>query len=570
MPPGHRSLPDPASTCSRRPPHRRGQRGRADADAPSCRPHSPGPADPARPAPELPSRCAGGGAGRRAGLFGAGHRPRHRGTAAFRRRMAGSAVPRCRVERAGRERPADASLFDSPTARVGPPPRPTPSGSAPGRPSAPRCRVVRRSGATAGRVAVRRRPSPDPRRQGRRRRPEHGRPGAGPAPALDAEPSRAQQHRTRPPGPAAGRARRPGTAPAPVPARAQRRHSRRSTGTGSTATVSVNGHGAERPTGPTVAADADRGRVTRSRAGAASTVRRCPTGVSSSAPAARPAATVVLLRDAPRPGPGGARRAGLPAAPGRGDGVRRGDDRVPRRERRHRRPARSRPVAGPRRAVVGAAVRVRPGRGRRAGRRGGARDVRGVRGAARRARRHRRRPGGPRRPLARRRTLGDVLGAAGLPLRADLLAPWVRWVTPEAEPRRYDTAFFVAAVPDGQEADARTTEAVEATWWYPAEALDGAQRGELRLMPPTLHTLEEIAEHADVAAVLAAARVPGGAGAPAGDPPRRPPRGRHRARRSGDGVRRRWAPLSDAPRLRRAAPGDAAGVGAAGSPTPRR
>ena len=69
--------------------------------------------------------------------------------------------------------------------------------------------------------------------------------------------------------------------------------------------------------------------------------------------------------------------------------------------------------------------------------------------------------------LARRRTLGDVLGAVGLPLRADLLAPWVRWITPEAEPRRYDTAFFVAVVPDGQEADARTTEAVEAVWWYP-------------------------------------------------------------------------------------------------------
>ena len=107
--------------------------------------------------------------------------------------------------------------------------------------------------------------------------------------------------------------------------------------------------------------------------------------------------------------------------------------------------------------------------------------------------------------LARRRTLGDVLEAAGLPLRADLLAPWVRWVTPEAEPRRYDTAFLVAAVPEGQEADARTTEAVEATWWYPAEALDGARRGELRLMPPTQHTLEEIAEHPDAAAVVAAA-----------------------------------------------------------------
>ena len=106
--------------------------------------------------------------------------------------------------------------------------------------------------------------------------------------------------------------------------------------------------------------------------------------------------------------------------------------------------------------------------------------------------------------LARRRTLGDVLEAAGLPLRADLLAPWTRWVTPEAEPRRYDTAFFIAAVPPGQEADARTTEAVEATWWLPSDAVARAQRGELRLMPPTQHTLEEIAEHVDVAAVLSA------------------------------------------------------------------
>jgi 8-oxo-dGTP pyrophosphatase MutT (NUDIX family) len=106
----------------------------------------------------------------------------------------------------------------------------------------------------------------------------------------------------------------------------------------------------------------------------------------------------------------------------------------------------------------------------------------------------------------RRRTLPDVLAAAGLALWADLLAPWSRWVTPEAEPRRYDTAFFVARVPPGQEADAHTTEAVEAAWWRPGEALDRARRGELRLLPPTQHTLEEVAAHPDAAAVLDAAR----------------------------------------------------------------
>ncbi len=109
--------------------------------------------------------------------------------------------------------------------------------------------------------------------------------------------------------------------------------------------------------------------------------------------------------------------------------------------------------------------------------------------------------------VARRRTLPDLLAATGLALRADLLAPWSRWVTPEAEARRYDTAFFAARLPDGQEADARTTEAVEATWWRPGAALDAAARGDLRLLPPTQHTLEEVAAYDDTAAELAAARV---------------------------------------------------------------
>ena len=107
--------------------------------------------------------------------------------------------------------------------------------------------------------------------------------------------------------------------------------------------------------------------------------------------------------------------------------------------------------------------------------------------------------------VARRQTLGQMLAETGLVLRADLLRPWARWITPPAVKRRYDTVFFVALVPEGQEADAHTTEAVEATWWYPAEALEHWQRGEIELMAPTLRTLQEIAEHPDSAAVLAAA-----------------------------------------------------------------
>ncbi len=108
--------------------------------------------------------------------------------------------------------------------------------------------------------------------------------------------------------------------------------------------------------------------------------------------------------------------------------------------------------------------------------------------------------------VARRRTLGQVLADAGLVLRADLLAPWSRWITPEPLPKRYDTAFFVALVPPGQEADAHTTEAVEAAWWHPGAALEAGRRGDVKLMAPTVRTLQEIGEHADRAAVLAAAQ----------------------------------------------------------------
>jgi 8-oxo-dGTP pyrophosphatase MutT (NUDIX family) len=107
----------------------------------------------------------------------------------------------------------------------------------------------------------------------------------------------------------------------------------------------------------------------------------------------------------------------------------------------------------------------------------------------------------------RSRTLDDVLAEAGRTLAADLLRPWARWVTPEESPKRYDTAFFVATAPEGQEADAQTTEAVEAAWWTPADALAEAERGGMRLMAPTLHALRELLAYDDTAAVLAAADV---------------------------------------------------------------
>lgn len=98
-----------------------------------------------------------------------------------------------------------------------------------------------------------------------------------------------------------------------------------------------------------------------------------------------------------------------------------------------------------------------------------------------------------------------LLYRRGLVLRTDLLRAWSRWVTPRLEPRRFDTRFFVAALPEGQRTRDVGGEADRVAWLRPADALDGKKRGEIRLMVPTESTLMELADYGSVADVLAAA-----------------------------------------------------------------
>jgi 8-oxo-dGTP pyrophosphatase MutT (NUDIX family) len=103
-------------------------------------------------------------------------------------------------------------------------------------------------------------------------------------------------------------------------------------------------------------------------------------------------------------------------------------------------------------------------------------------------------------------SLAGFLADAGLALRADLLRPWANWVTPLAERRRFDTRFFLAAVPSGQRADGATTEAAEAGWHRPSDALDDWKQGRRGLLPPTWTTLAELEDRGSVAAAMAAER----------------------------------------------------------------
>jgi 8-oxo-dGTP pyrophosphatase MutT (NUDIX family) len=138
-------------------------------------------------------------------------------------------------------------------------------------------------------------------------------------------------------------------------------------------------------------------------------------------------------------------------------------------------------------------------------------------------------------------SLGGLLSRRGLVLRADLLTPWARWITPEVSHRRFDTWFFAAALPPGQTAalppegrgDRKSlpggvrgcgeptreqggsggdrsrrdnTESDSGTWLAPAAALEAARAGQITLLPPTAVTLAELAAHQDVASILAQRR----------------------------------------------------------------
>jgi 8-oxo-dGTP pyrophosphatase MutT (NUDIX family) len=90
-------------------------------------------------------------------------------------------------------------------------------------------------------------------------------------------------------------------------------------------------------------------------------------------------------------------------------------------------------------------------------------------------------------------TLAGLLSRRGLVLRADLLVPWARWITPEGEPRRFDARFFVAALPAGQVVTGHEAESDHVAWLRPAAAIAAARAGEISLLPPTATTLQDFA-----------------------------------------------------------------------------
>ncbi len=102
-----------------------------------------------------------------------------------------------------------------------------------------------------------------------------------------------------------------------------------------------------------------------------------------------------------------------------------------------------------------------------------------------------------------------VLMQLALRLQTASVLPWSRWITPvvpSVSSKRFDTRFFVAAVPAGQVASHDNFETTESIWLQPREALRQYWAGEIELAPPQIMSLAHLSRHVAVASVLAAAR----------------------------------------------------------------
>lgn len=94
--------------------------------------------------------------------------------------------------------------------------------------------------------------------------------------------------------------------------------------------------------------------------------------------------------------------------------------------------------------------------------------------------------------------LQKVLHDANVALDLGALVPFARWITPTVETRRFDTRFYLARAPEGQDAVHDAHETTMAFWATPKAVLDRFEASECQLFPPTHRSLELLASARDV------------------------------------------------------------------------
>jgi hypothetical protein len=100
----------------------------------------------------------------------------------------------------------------------------------------------------------------------------------------------------------------------------------------------------------------------------------------------------------------------------------------------------------------------------------------------------------------------EVLDRLGCRLDGAAMEYMAHWITPEVEPRRFDTRFFVARARGGAQPLVDPREMTEAIWITPAAALRRHREGGLPMVFPTIRSLEDLAGFPSVDTAMAGLR----------------------------------------------------------------
>jgi 8-oxo-dGTP pyrophosphatase MutT (NUDIX family) len=97
----------------------------------------------------------------------------------------------------------------------------------------------------------------------------------------------------------------------------------------------------------------------------------------------------------------------------------------------------------------------------------------------------------------------DLLEMQGLYCSLSRLKWFAHWITPATSPRRFNTFFFVARKPKGQETSRFEQEIDEAVWVKPREAIERWKAGEWLMIPPTIASLDTLSRYESWEAIKA-------------------------------------------------------------------
>ena len=92
------------------------------------------------------------------------------------------------------------------------------------------------------------------------------------------------------------------------------------------------------------------------------------------------------------------------------------------------------------------------------------------------------------------RTIWQIARDERLLLAVDQLHYYAHWITPEARRERFDTRFFLACLPAGQEPSFDQKETIAEVWLTPREAFEENVKGRIALSPPTLQIMEDLSQ----------------------------------------------------------------------------